>query len=151
MASAEFKLYKNHRVPRYLPADSLSGLRALSILFKLPVTKTDRAADSATMAESAPPIDTVFTEPNLGPLTTVWEQPSSCSETLTRDLEYRVWLGADSPETFNTGCYPSSFRPKTVYSAGVCPSGWAYGGEPSDSAWTTAFPTELTVRQCCPG
>jgi len=90
--------------------------------------------------------------PPLAALTTIWEPPTTCKS-------YTFYGGTDGfggpgmrGNAVATDCYPDLFVTDTVYSPGVCPSGWAYRGAPStNSEWSSIFPSSLTVRQCCPG
>ncbi|KAE8151454.1 hypothetical protein BDV25DRAFT_152666 [Aspergillus avenaceus] len=88
-------------------------------------------------------LDTTAT--NIGPLTTTFTPPASCSETRTREY-FGLWpgleMGCEGPG--GDECCPSGWRSGVYYSPGMCPSGYQ-----SCTLPTSKQRRETTVL-CCP-
>lgn len=86
----------------------------------------------------------------VGPLTTTFEAPSSC--TTTTPQLYQSWSGSTSRYvegplyTSDSDCFPSGYNPNNYYSPGWCPSGYTTACSSLASASTE---TETAVI-CCP-
>jgi hypothetical protein len=88
----------------------------------------------------------------VGPLTTTFRAPSSC--TTTTPQLYQVWSESDSRYvegplyTAGSDCFPSGYdpAPANYYSPGWCPSGYTTACSSLASAGTE---TETAVV-CCP-
>ncbi|KAF7587715.1 hypothetical protein BBP40_006822, partial [Aspergillus hancockii] len=88
-------------------------------------------------------LDTIAS--NIGPLTTRFTPPASCSEIRTRTM-YNLWpqleMGCEGPG--GNECCPSNWRENVYYSPGMCPAGYQ----------TCTLPTSKqrieTTIMCCP-
>ena len=90
----------------------------------------------------------------LGPLTTIFRAPSSC--TTTTPQIYQIWTGKESRYeqgplfTSGSNCFPSGYNPLSdnYYSPGFCPHGYTAACTRTGSQ-RTATQTE-TALICCP-
>ncbi|KAE8389436.1 hypothetical protein BDV23DRAFT_194503 [Aspergillus alliaceus] len=88
-------------------------------------------------------LDTTAT--NIGPLTTRFTPPASCSDIRTRtylDLWPKLEMGCEGPG--GSDCCPSNWREDVYYSPGMCPAGYQ-----SCTLPTSKQRRETTVM-CCP-
>ncbi|KAK5660896.1 hypothetical protein OQA88_12269 [Cercophora sp. LCS_1] len=89
----------------------------------------------------------------LGPLTTTFTAPSSCSTTTPQI--YQIWSGTESRYeqgplfTSGSNCFPSGYNPapNNYYSPGFCPHGYTAACTSLDSQTKSATETALV---CCP-
>ncbi|KAL8948758.1 MAG: hypothetical protein Q9222_005083 [Ikaeria aurantiellina] len=97
--------------------------------------------------------DTGFTPGAQGPiaLTTIFTPPTSCISTVTYDGT-SFWQGG-LLQTGDQNCFPPRFTDiyNSLYSPGICPSGWTSVGNPNGVGPITQKDGHLGTRAfCCP-
>ncbi|KAK0740704.1 hypothetical protein B0T18DRAFT_331036 [Schizothecium vesticola] len=91
----------------------------------------------------------------LGPLTTTFKAPSTCTDSSTPQI-YQIWTGSVSRYeqgplfTSGSNCFPSAYdaSPQNYYSPGFCPHGYTAACSSTNRIQTRA--AEETVLVCCP-
>ncbi|KAF4629351.1 hypothetical protein G7Y89_g8796 [Cudoniella acicularis] len=114
-------------------------------------TMVDEWLKSQQKQPTVPIRSSIMTSSSLGPLTTTFTPPPSCSSSFAH-----VYISTDPGGTgafggpvTTDGCLPSNYQDPYIYyySPGICPSGYTT----ACSSWTALGPVTEMVVTCCPG